>query len=292
MKKHKLLRNIIIILSAITLFCIANIIWSANVLTYNEYVLETDKINNDIKFVVVSDSEGKEFGENNGRLIDKILEANPEFVILAGDMVDEETQDTKSVLSLCKGLVKHCPVYYTLGNHEDNTYKTVDGKRISSFKSKIESTGAHLLINEMAYYISDNGDTVTIAGLRTYPFFEFDAPLYKNKENELFQDYLRQENAEHFSLLLCHQPEVSFWGLKDYDIDLMISGHTHGGIVRIPFIGGIVAPEQGIFPDYDKGYYHLGKMNMIISAGLGNSNAVPRFNNPPDVTVVTLKAKG
>jgi hypothetical protein len=283
------LKIILIILFILLVFIVGNIIWSNNVLTYNYYTVETSKINNDITFVAISDSEGKTFGENNQRLIEKIKEAKPEFVVILGDMVNETTKNTDSILSLCNGLSDY-PVYYTLGNHEDNSYTKKNNKVYSSYKEEIEKTGAHLLINEMENFTTSKGDKITIAGLRTFPFFEYDAPDYDNDENNLLQSFLNQQNENHFSILMCHYPEVSFWGLKDYNIDLMVSGHTHGGVVQLPFVGGLYAPEQGWFPDYYKGYYKIGKMEMIITAGLGKTDYVPRFNNPPDVTVVTLKA--
>ncbi|MBQ9674110.1 MAG: metallophosphoesterase [Ruminococcus sp.] len=291
LKKHKILYGITLVFLFIILFCIANIIYCNNVLTYSHYDVETSKIKHDIKFVMISDTEGKSYGVGNYRLAYKVLNADPEFVLILGDMVDKDNQDnTADLEALCKILADKVPVYYTLGNHENNKYTYENGKPTSEFQKKIDATGANLLLNEMTDYTSKSGDRITIAGMRKYPFFEYDEPDFDNDENHLFQKFLAQEDDSHYSILMCHYPEVAIWKLHDYDIDLMVSGHTHGGVIQIPFVGGIYAPEQGWFPDYYKGYYKMDNMQMIISAGLNNTHNVPRFNNPLDVAVVTLKA--
>lgn len=278
------------ILVAVILFSVGNIIYCSSVLTFNEYDVESTKVRNDIRFVAISDTEGKTFGEHNQRLAEKIEEANPEFVLILGDMVNRTNGDYTDVVALCKSLAKKYPVYYTLGNHECLDFEGYENY-LQNLSSAINNTGAHMLINEMADIYTESGERVTLAGLKTFPFYEFDAPDYDNEENHLFQKYLAQEDNDHFSILMCHQPETYVWGLENYNIDLMMSGHTHGGVVRLPFIGGLYAPEQGYFPKYSKGYYSNGKASMIISAGLGKARDVPRFLNPPDVTIVNIKAK-
>lgn len=285
-KKHKVAFTLLCIFLAIILFIIGNIIYSNYCLTYSNYTVETNKIKGSVKMVVISDTEGGFVGKDNKRLIKKIDNANPEIVCIVGDMVEKNSNNYDSAISICKSLAKKYPTYYALGNHEVGL-----NDKLKSFENKISETGVTLLDNKMVDYKTKSGDKLTIAGIKDYPFFEYYAPDYNNDENKLFQSYLKQENNSHFSILLCHKPECYTWSFKDYNIDLMISGHTHGGIIRIPFVGGVYAPEQGYFPKYTKGYYKEKNVNLIITSGLNTSRNIPRFFNPLDVAVVTIKGK-
>lgn len=290
-KKHKIIAVLLCIFSALIIFFAVNIIFSNFILTYSHYTIETTKIKGQTTFVAISDSEGRVFGENNSRLAKKVNDANPEFVMILGDMVDDDNGDYSGVIDLCNTLAKDFPVYYTIGNHELSFCESQNGKYLQNLKNAIDSTGATMLSNEITDFTTKDGDKITIAGLKAYPFFDYDAPDYDNDENKLFQKYLSQEDDSHFSILMCHYPETYVWGFDKYNIDLMLSGHTHGGIFRIPFVGGVYAPEQGFMPKYTKGYYSNGKANMLISAGLNTSRNIPRLFNPLDVAVVTIKGK-
>lgn len=290
-KKHKVISVLLCIFSALIIFFAVNIIVSNCILTYNEYTVETTKIKGQTTFVAISDSEGRSFGENNSRLAEKVKDANPEFVMILGDMVDNNTGDYSAVVDLCNTLAKDFPVYYALGNHELSFWESEQSKYLENLKNAINSTGATMLVNEMTDFTTKDGDKITVAGLKKFPFFEYYAPDYDNDENKLFQKYLNQEDESHFSILMCHCPETYMWGFDKYNIDLMACGHTHGGLFRIPFVGGVYAPEQGFMPKYSKGFYSNGNANMIISAGLNNSKNIPRLFNPLDVTVITLKGK-
>ena len=288
-ERHRIMFLLLCVLAVLIIFSLVNIIYCSTVLTYSEYEIKSNKVNNDIKFVAISDTEGNTFGKDNSRLAEKIEGANPEFVVILGDMVKSSNGNFAGVKNLCSSLSQKYPVFYIPGNHECLNFGGYDDY-LSVLSSEINKTGAKFLINEMTEYTTKNGDRLTIAGLKGYPFYEYDAPEYDNEENHLFQSYLDQEDENHLSLLLCHQPETYMWGLENYKIDLMLCGHTHGGVVRLPFVGGLYAPEQEWFPRYDKGYYSNGKANMIISSGLDGAGMVPRFNNPLEVTVVTIKS--
>ena len=278
---------ILCILTALALLYAGNVIYCSNTLTYNEYTVKSKKVKSSVRFVAISDTEGKSFGEHNQRLVEKIDKAKPEFVLILGDMVERSNGDFSEVTELCKKLTKKYPVYYILGNHEQFDFEDYNNYE-SELISAIEETGANLLVNEMTDYHTNGGDRITLAGLKNYPFYDYDAPLFDNEENRLFQKYLNQQDDSHFSLLLIHQPETYIWKFSEYNIDLMMCGHTHGGVIRLPFVGGLYAPEQKWFPEYDKGYFTNGKASMIISSGLDGAGAIPRFNNPPNVTVVNI----
>lgn len=268
----------ILILGLIAL--ISNIYISNNIITINTYQLETDKINTDLKIAFISDLHSKEFGKNNEELLNKIKEQQPDLVAVGGDMNLKESTDYSVCLSLMKELVNVAPVYYTLGNHELEILDNTD------FVQDIKSAGVHLLINEMESFYK-NGESITIGGIKNYPYFEQYAPDFDNDENRFLHKYLNQE-SEHYSILLCHYPECYLWKFNQLNIDLMLSGHTHGGLVRIPFVGGLVAPEQGLFPKYDMGYFESDTAKMIITSGLGKSGFVPRINNQPEICIINI----
>ena len=133
-KKHKVISVLLCILSALIIFFVVNIIVSNCILTYNEYTVETEKIKGQTTFVAISDSEGRVFGENNSRLAEKVKNANPEFVMILGDMVDNDNGDYSGVVALCKTLAKDYPVYYSLGNHELSFSESQKGKYIENLK--------------------------------------------------------------------------------------------------------------------------------------------------------------
>lgn len=279
MKKFLIIFGIIIAVLLI-LFGV-NIWYSANVLTVNTYNINTDKLNNSVKFVLISDLHNKQFGENNIDLVNKIKEQNPEFIAVDGDMVTDENDSREPVIKLLPQLCQIAPVYYVLGNHE-KTYGEYD-----KLIEEIKSSGVTFLDNEMVTFKTQSKEIITIGGLTDYPYYEYEAPDYDNPARHFLDSFIEQEK-ENYSILLTHQPEFYFWGLKDKNIDLMLCGHTHGGLVRLPFIGAIAAPNQSWFPEYDMGYFNSGTVEMIITSGLGNSIDIPRFNNPPEVCVIEI----
>lgn len=259
-------------------------IWqSANVLTVTEYNISTDKINCNFKIVLISDLHNKKFGKENKQLVNLIEKQNPDFIAVCGDMVTGFEDEKRPVLKLLPQLKKIAPVYYALGNHE-REYEDFE-----ELTADIKATGTSLLDNEMTTVDIDNSESIVIGGLTDFPYYDSDTPDFNN-ERRYFLDSFEDKTAKKYTILLAHQPEFFFWtyGLKEKDIDLVLSGHTHGGVVQIPFIGGLYAPNQGWFPQYDKGYFSSDTSNMIITSGLGNDVFVPRINNQPEVCVINI----
>lgn len=267
---------IILILIAILIFC--ECIRSNNFLTVNNYVMKSDKLKNFAKFVFISDLHNKEFGEDNSELINLIAEHKPDFIAVGGDMVTRTYENNDNMKNILTEISKIAPVYCCLGNHEsDLSYKF-------DFKSDIENCGATLLDNEHTIITTKNGEEILIIGMSGYP--------YPDTDEKHFWDELQESDelsADNYSLLLIHAPDYLYGLLPDSGIDLTMCGHTHGGLVQIPIIGGLIAPNQMFFPEYDKGLFEFGESTMIISAGLANSYPVPRFNNPPEICVIELQ---
>lgn len=280
--KPKIKKKYIIagVLIFIFILIICECIRSANFLKVTKYSLNTDKIDGSLHFVFISDLHNKEFGEDNKELIEAIEAENPQFVCVGGDMVTRDFEDDSVMKNLFTQLAKSTPVYCCLGNHERDLEHYID------FKSDIESTGAVLLDNEMLH-LEIVGEEIIIGGLSDYPYYEYNKGDEKSEEAIFLEEFLAQGDGR-YSILLNHQPEYFSRILNENDIDLMLSGHTHGGLIQIPFVGGVIAPNQGLFPKYDIGLFAENSSTMIITSGLGVSNPVPRFNNPPEICVIDV----
>lgn len=281
MKKNKVLKKILIFIpvAAIALILAFAFVCS-NTLEIKNYSITTDKLDTKVKFVFISDLHNKEYGENNIDLISKIKEQSPDFIAVGGDMVNKYSSDDRVMKELLPNLVQTAPTYCVLGNHELTLAEQID------FKSDINSTGAKLLDNE-AVTLNINGEEILLGGMSDFPYYEFNAPDFETDERYFWEDF-KERSKNCFSILLNHQPEYLSNITQDCNIDLIMCGHTHGGLIQIPFVGGLFAPNQGFFPKYDKGEFDLNGTKMIISAGLGDAYPVLRINNCPEITVVNI----
>lgn len=256
---------IIVLVCAVSYF---NSYYSLQI-TDNNVIL--NKINNDIRVVLLADLHDSSFGKGNQKLIDKVKEQNPDVIFTVGDMVSNYNEDYSYLDTLYEDLAEIAPVYCSLGNHE-SSHPESDKIR--------EILKSHAVLLENEYMdVTINGNEIRLGGLSDYH------PSFENL-NEYLKDFA---DTEKFTLLLSHCPEYYIWGVDEVKIDLMLSGHTHGGQVIIPFKGGLYAPEQGYFPKYDYGVFYEENTTLVITRGLGTSRqALPRFNNPPEVLCLTL----
>ncbi|MCD8025727.1 MAG: metallophosphoesterase [Clostridiales bacterium] len=276
-KKIKILLSVVLIIVAVT---IADGIYCTNVIHTTYYSFTNDKNDAAMHFVLISDLHNKEFGEDNVRLVNKIKEQNPDFIAVDGDMVTRYFEDDSVMKELLSQLTEIAPVYCCLGNHERDLADKID------FESEINSTGALLLDNEYIEFDTGNG-TVLIGGMSDYPYYEYDAPDYDNDERYFWDDF-KEASENQYSILLHHQPEYIGNIVTDSNVDLVLCGHTHGGLIRLPFIGGLFAPNQGFFPEYDTGQFDFGTTHMVITSGLGNSNPLFRINNCAEICVIDI----
>lgn len=272
----------IIISSVLTLAVVTVIygLYCSNTLEIKNYTINSDKVNSQVRFVFISDLHCKEYGEKNADLVAKIKEQNPNFIAVGGDMVNKYSSDEHVMRELLPQLAEIAPTYCVLGNHELALKDEID------FKKDIDSTGAKLLENEMVT-LNINGEKILLGGLSDFPYYEFNAPDYDTPERYFWDDF-KESSKDCYSILLHHQPEYISNHVEDAKIDLLMCGHTHGGIIQIPFIGGIIAPNQGFFPKYDKGEFDLYDTKMIVSAGLGDAYPILRLNNCPEISVVEI----
>ncbi len=279
-EKRKKKKTAIWVALAIFLALCIFVIWDQWNLTVTQYEIRTEKLDTPVRIVQLSDLHNKEFGQDHAALIEKVQALSPDIIAVTGDMNADDSDQEQVVFALLEKLVHLAPVYYSLGNHE---YKL---DNLEDFIEKIKATGTVFLDNAMVDY-HVGAQTITIGGMSEYPFYDGYAPDYDNDQRHFLDAFTQKEN---FKLLLCHFPEHYIWRYQEYDIDLMLSGHTHGGVVRIPFLGGMIAPNQsGLFPEYDDGMHSSDSATILISKGLGsNFWWLPRINNPPEITVADL----
>lgn len=258
-------------------------------ITVTEYTLRDSRIKDKIRIVQLTDLHLKEYGEFNENLARRIKEQTPDLIVITGDMCTRVYREYTPVTQLLEEAVKIAPVYYSMGNHEI-AYRRQYGNELFQ---EIEKTGTLILDNEIAG-VSIKNTQLCFLGLSVFkPFFPGDENSPKFKEEiRLLNDFSKTEG---FKILLCHHPEYAPWYFSGkYDryfkcgFDLMLSGHAHGGLVRIPLAGGLVAPKQGLFPKYDKGMYDFKGFRLIVSAGLGDTGYFFRINNPPEIAVIDL----
>ncbi len=291
MKKAKKTALITILSLALifALFICVNLYLSNNTFSSSFYTVESNKIKNSFRIVQLSDLHNKEYGENNEKLITEIEKAKPDLIITTGDMVDGYSENSESLNNLLGELSKIAPLYSSLGNHE------LMYDKISPLKSKdiYEKNGA-VLLEEEFIEIEINGQKIRLGGIYGYCLPEI--YFQNNPEHQRIADFLRNyQKTELYTVLLCHMPVcfIENGGLDYWDVDLVFSGHAHGGQVRIPFVGGLIAPDQGYFPGEVSGLY-FSKNNekcLVLSRGLGSSESIPRFNNIPELIITDIVPK-
>lgn len=284
-KKHKARKITLIILIAVVLFIIGDLIYSQEFLTVNSFSIKTEKTSASFRAVLISDLHNKEFGKENEILLAKIGEQKPDIIFTVGDMVTQTEETRTKAVSLYNNLTEIADVYACHGNHEQSYFQPNELDR------ETREAGVHLLVNELED-VEIGGGTITVGGMEKFPYFEYDAPEFNNPERHFF-DKFKEKEKENYSILLLHTPECFIWGLQKEHVDLALCGHTHGGIIRLPLIGGLFAPNQGylahngdLLPKYTLGYYEAENARFIITGGLGNEISIPRFNNPPQITVI------
>lgn len=221
----------------------------------------------------ISDLHNTRFGENNENLLWALSQSKPDIIVITGDLVDARRTDIAAALNFAKGAVAIAPVYYVTGNHET----ALSQSQYEQLMEGLEKAGVTVLENKAASVVY-NGEEITIVGLSD------PAAMAASKLSRL------TDGEEHYVILLAHRPDF-FEEYAECGVDLVFSGHAHGGQFRLPFIGGLIAPDQGLFPKYDAGLYKDGNTSMVVSRGLGNSVIPFRINNRPEIVLVELKAK-
>lgn len=276
---------IIVIILSILLSLIFWTAWGNKALELNNLTISSKRLPkafDGYRIAHISDLHNAEFGIDNARLINMIKDAKPDIIAITGDLIDSRNTDINIALKFAKEAMKIAPCYYVTGNHEARV------SQYNELKEGLKNQGVIVLEDEFID-IEYAEEKITLFGIND-PSFQTDylsddtETVIKNKLHKLIKP------KNNFTVLLSHRPEL-FEVYVDNDIDLVLSGHAHGGQFRLPFIGGVVAPNQGLFPKYDAGLYVQENTNMVVSKGIGNSILPFRFNNRPEVILIELQSE-
>ncbi|MCU7667747.1 metallophosphoesterase [Bacillus thuringiensis] len=250
---------------------------------YNYSSKKVPKSFDGYKIVQLSDLHGKSFGENQKHLMNKITKVKPNLIVFTGDLIDSNRYNEKNSLLLMEKLVQIAPVYYVTGNHEWRSGK------FNSLETSLNDIGVHVMRDTYAE-IQNGNHKMYLLGI--------DDPAHRNEsysEQSITEERIKSLNnaikdENNIKILLSHRPELLSLYSR-YNIDLEFAGHAHGGQFRIPFAGGLVAPNQGLLPEYTSGMHVKDNTTMIVNRGLGNSVIPIRIFNQPEIVVLTLKSK-
>ena len=277
-------KKTVLIVSVLVILCLGIwTLWGNIALEVNEYEIVSDRIPEafaGFRIAQVSDLHNKDFGEGYGQLLTLLSQINPDIIVVTGDLIDSRQTDLDIALEFAWQAGKIARVYYVSGNHEARVPEYED------LKIGLVKAGVVILENQKVQ-ITREGESITIMGIDD-PSFQEDY-LFGDSESVARQaiEDLKNE-SDGYTILLSHRPEL-FDLYVDTEMDLVFSGHAHGGQFRLPFVGGLVAPNQGFFPKYDAGQFNEENTTMIVSRGVGNSIIPIRFNNRPEIVLVTLR---
>lgn len=236
---------------------------------------------NDYRIIQISDFHNTTSQKLTNDLINKIKEQKPDIIVLTGDLIDSRNTKIDIAISFIKQIIDVAPVYYVTGNHEARIDK------YNEFKEQMSNLGVNILENKVEI-LKQNDSEINLIGIND-PNFNHEFVI---TDSEVIQTEIEklEYDKESYTILLSHRPEV-FETYVSENIDLIFTGHAHGGQIRLPFVGGIIAPNQGLFPKYTSGKYEEKNTTMIVNRGIGNSLFPFRINNRPELVIVDLKSE-
>lgn len=279
-------RIIVLVVAATLIALIMWIAWGNTALELNMYTITGDRLPDAFdgyRIAHVSDLHNAEIGDDNKMLLAMLRDAEPDIIAITGDLIDSRNTDIDVALRYAEEAVKIAPCYFVTGNHEARVSQYDD------LKNGLSKLGV-VVLEDQRTELERSGETITLLGVDD-PSFQTDylfgdsATVMASKLQKL------TSGVAAYTVLLSHRPEL-FEVYAESGINLVLSGHAHGGQFRLPFVGGLVAPNQGLFPEYDAALYREKNTNMIVSRGIGNSILPFRFNNRPEVILVELHTNG
>ena len=286
------MRKRLVLMSTAALLFIIWVIWGNKALTAEKIVIYDSGIPsafNGFRIVQVSDLHNAEFGRGNNELLEVIEDCRPDIIVATGDIIDSGRTDTLTAALFVENALKTTPVYYVTGNHEARLLEQGGTGKDEYFKleSIMVNAGANVLHGE-SVSIERGESEIQIIGIDDPEYLRLNKYAGENRITLSNIDEFIKEDI--FTVLLSHRPEL-FEEYAKSGVNLVIAGHAHGGQFRLPFVGGLFAPNQGFFPRYDSGLYEKNNTKMVVSRGLGNSAVPIRFNNRPEIVVIELNNK-
>ena len=270
MKRKQLIATLAVLFAALAIWTV----WGNTALMVSRYTLASDTLPeafSGLRIAQVSDLHNAEFGEENEALLSLLEAEEPDLIVLTGDLVDSYRTDTALAADFAAACAGIAPTYYVTGNHEARIHG------FDALQTALEACGVTVLRDETAA-LEWEGAVIGLIGADDPGFH--DGRLATAVISAAVEEF-------DFTVLLAHRPEL-FEGYASLGVDVVLSGHAHGGQFRLPLVGGLIAPGQGLFPAYDAGIYTQGGCRMVVSRGLGNSIIPLRFNNRPELVIVTL----
>lgn len=277
------------VIAALAVFFIMVMILDCNHFVVRKYRYSTKKLKKDVKVILLSDLHNKSFGKGNVKLLRAIDRIAPDMILIAGDMYTSvKDGDIRTAGELVCTLASQYPVYFGNGNHEQKTklFPEEYGGMYQEFAGKLQKAKVSHLINDKIYRPDSN---IEVYGI------EIDREYYKKfqgmqMDKEYVEKLLGKPDKNRFNLLIAHNPDY-FRTYAAWGADLVVSGHVHGGLMRLPVFGGVISPAIRLFPEYDGGEFREGDAAMILGRGLGTHTLPIRIFNPGELVVIDLVAE-
>ena len=269
--------------AAVAVALAAWIAWGNTALELNVYTVSSGRLPeafDGYRIAMVSDLHSARFGKDNQKLLEMLRQAEPDLIALTGDLVDRRRLEIPVALAFVREAVKIAPCYYVMGNHE--------GKLPGETRTELELALAEMgvtLLHDRTVTVEKEDQSICVAGIDDPVYARKYGGIGKTMDSKLLRGMAPQGA---YTVLLAHRP-IYFDAYVEAEMDLVLSGHMHGGQFRVPFLGGLYGPSYGFFPEYDAGMYARENTVMLVSRGLGNSLFPFRVNNRPEVVIVELK---
>ena len=276
---HPTLSTVIACLLVAFVAFIVWIIWANKAIKLTKISVKSNTLR--LKIAHISDFHNAKFKNNNEKLLTLIKNESPDIIAITGDFIDSRHTNVERSVNFAKELVKIAPCYYAPGNHESRM-----AKEYNELKKSLLQMGVTVLCDE-SVTLEKNAEVFTIIGIED-PMFVLEKDS-ADKATQVISRKLKPlaSDTQGYTIVLSHRPEA-FSTYVDAGVNLALTGHAHGGQVQIPFVGGLIAPNQGFFPKYSEGVHTEGNTNMVISRGIGNSLCPIRVNNRPEIILIEI----